>query len=464
VILALVPQIVLADGPLTNGATHTGVIEVGGLDTWTIAANRNDRIVVSIGLVEGSSGAEFAPWIRLRGPDGAMLEDEFGNRIAEIDVRVTLTGTYTVLVAGRSEFQDGAGSYVLTVVKAPGAYTVSPGDEGGPMTNTVPHAGAIQVGDVDTWTFNAAQNASIALSIGGNGAFNFAPWIRLLGPDGSKLEDEFGNNIAEIDVRVPLTGTYTVLVAGISEFQDGPGIYTLTGSGLRPTNPSIATILTVAGSTPGSGAFFRTSVQIHNPRSTAISGKFVFHRAGVSGGTNDPSLAYTLNGGQTIEYADILPAMGVPSGLGSIDIITTGDPVPVMAARIFSDAGVNGTAGFFLDPVAPESALQIEDRGVIIAPPDPLKARLNLGIRSLDNGASLAITVRNKNGALRATVNKTYLANVFEQVSANGYLGTSLEGSDTITFTVTAGQAIIYGAQTDNKTQDPSVQYAKKSF
>ncbi len=469
VILSLVPQIALADGHLTNGATHTGVIEVGGLDTWTIAANKNDRIVVSIGKVQGSGDdPDFVPWLRLRGPDGSTLDDEFGNRVAEIDVRVTVTGTHTVLVAGRSGFQDGPGGYVLTIVKTPGTYTVSPGDEGGPMTNAVPHAGAIQVGDVDAWTFNAAQNDSIALSIGkvaGGGADpDFVPWIRLIGPDGAKLDDEFGNNIAEIDVRAPLTGTYAVLVAGRSGFQDGPGIYNLTGSGLRPTNPAIAAILAVAGSTQGSGAFFRTSVQIHNSRSTAISGRFVFHRAGVSGGTNDPSLAYTLNGGQTIEYADILPAMGVASGLGSIDIMTTGDPVPIMAARIFSDAGENGTAGFFLEPVAPESALRTGDNGVIIAPADPLKARLNLGIRSLDNGASLSITVRNKSGALRATANKTYAANFFEQVSANGYLGMTLESSDTVTFTVTSGQAIIYGAQTDNKTQDPSVQYAKKSF
>lgn len=469
VVLAFVSQIARADGVLTNGAAHTGVIEVGGLDTWTITANRNDRIVVSIGEVEGSgSDPDFAPWIRLRGPDGSTLDDEFGNNLTEIEARTTVTGTYSVLVAGRSQFQAGPGRYVLTVVRTPGTYTVSPGDEGGPMTNATPHAGAIQVGDVDTWTFNAAQNDSIALSIGevpGSGADpDFAPWIRLVGPDGSKLDDEFGNNTTEIDVRVPLTGTYTVLVAGRSQFQNGPGIYNLTGSGLRPTNPAIAAVLAVAGSTQGSGAFFRTSVQIHNPRGTPISGRFVFHRAGVSGAANDPSLAYTLNAGQTIEYADVLPAMGVASGLGSIDIMTTGDPVPIMAARIFSDAGENGTAGFFLEPVAPEFALQTGDNGVIIAPADPVKARLNLGIRSLDNGASLSITVRNKSGALRTTTNKTYQANLFEQVSANAYLGTTIDGGDTITFTVTSGQAIIYGAQTDNKTQDPSVQYAKKSF
>lgn len=244
--------------------------------------------------------------------------------------------------------------------------------------------------------------------------------------------------------------------------------FTVTRVGGPPPPPtitfSVAAILAVVGSTQGSGAFFRTGVQIHNPRTSSISGKFVFHTLGASGGANDPSLTYTLNGGQTIDYPDILPAMGISSGLGSLDIMTTGDPVPIMAARVFSDAGDNGTAGFFIDPLAPGAALQAGDSGVIIAPSDPVNARLNLGIRSLKTGASFQITVRDKNGLVRNTLTKSYGATFFEQVNANAYVGVTLDGSDTITFSMNSGKAIIYGAQTDNKTQDTSVQYAKKTF
>jgi hypothetical protein len=191
----------------------------------------------------------------------------------------------------------------------------------------------------------------------------------------------------------------------------------------------------------------------------------VFHTQSVSGGSNDPSLSYTLNGGQTIDYPDLLPAMGISNGLGSIDIMTTpGDPVPVMSARIFSDAGVNGSAGFFIEPLSPDAALQAGDSGVIIAPADPAAARLNLGVRSLESGASFLITVRSKNGSVRNTVNKSYNPTFFEQVNANSYVGVILDSSDTITFTMISGKAIIYGSQTDNKTQDPSVQFAKRTF
>lgn len=226
---------------------------------------------------------------------------------------------------------------------------------------------------------------------------------------------------------------------------------------------STAAILAVVGSVQGA-AFFRTGVQIHNPRVTPISGKFVYHPQGTSGAASDPFLTYTLQGGQTIEYPDLLPAMGL-SGLGSLDIMTTGDPVPIMVARVFSDAGEAGTAGFTIDPVAPSAALQSGDSGVVIVPPDLTKARLNIGLRSLDAGASMLITLRSKAGAQKGTQSKTMTPNFFEQPSVAALLpGLTVEGSDTITFTINSGRAIIYGATTENKTQDPSLQYAKKTF
>ncbi|MGZ5444203.1 MAG: PPC domain-containing protein [Thermoanaerobaculia bacterium] len=468
----------IADGTITNGATHTGVIEIGGLDTWTFTATKNDSITVSIGEVRGSGqDPYFNPWIRLRGPDGSDLGSQggtagdWGFNAAQIDVQAPLTGPYTLLVAHYPyHTQFGPSTYLLTVVKSPGPYSISAGDEGGPMSPGVPHAGMIPVGDLDAWTFQATANASLTISIGevsvGGPDPYFNPWIRLRGPDGSDLgtqggtTGDWGFNAAAIDVRAPLTGTYTLLVAHYPyHTQQGTAHYTVTGTGFSSAH-SIAAILAVVGSAQGAGAFFRTRLQMHNPGSSPISGKLVFHRQGSPGHANDPSLNYSLPAGQTIDYPDVLPAMGISDGLGSLDIMTSGDPIPVIAARIFSDAGPNGTAGFFLEPLLPEKALRAGESGVLIAPPDPVQARLNLGIRSLDTGASFTVTVRDKNGLVRNTTTKTYPPHFFEQVSANQYLGVTPGGSDTITFTMTSGDAIIYGAQTDNKTQDPSAQYA----
>ena len=63
-------------------------------------------------------------------------------------------------------FLDGTGTYRLTMTHTPAAITVSPGDEGGPLTNGATHTGAIAVGDVDVWTFTANAGERIALHVG----------------------------------------------------------------------------------------------------------------------------------------------------------------------------------------------------------------------------------------------------------------------------------------------------------
>ncbi|MEK6374277.1 MAG: hypothetical protein AABO58_16440 [Acidobacteriota bacterium] len=240
----------------------------------------------------------------------------------------------------------------------------------------------------------------------------------------------------------------------------GTATFNLTRQGGPPGLP--AAILAVVGSVQGA-AFFRTGVQIHNPSGSSITGRFLYHPQGTSGTPNDVSMAYTLEPGQTTAYPDLLPAMGL-SGLGSLDIVTS-DPVPVMVARVFSDAGDAGTAGFTIDPVAPSAALQAGQSGVIILPPDLVKTRLNVGFRSLETGAAMTMTLRRSNSAVKGTLTKSLAANFFEQPSVAALLpGLFLEGSDTITFAITSGKVIIYGASTENKTQDPSLQYAKKAF
>jgi hypothetical protein len=104
-ILVLTPAGALADGAITNGATHTGVIEIGGQDSWTFTAAKNDSITIAIGEIPGSGeDPDFYPWIRLHAPDGSNLDNgdgttgDWGTNYAELDVRAPLAGTYTVVV------------------------------------------------------------------------------------------------------------------------------------------------------------------------------------------------------------------------------------------------------------------------------------------------------------------------------------------------------------------------------
>jgi uncharacterized protein YjdB len=224
-------------------------------------------------------------------------------------------------------------------------------------------------------------------------------------------------------------------------------------------------VLAVVGSLQGNfGSFFRTSVQIYNPRSADVSGRIVFHPAGASGSATDPALPYTIAPGKTLAFTDLLPAMGVSGGIGSVDLIAdaTSD-LPIALARVFNDAGAAGTTGLAEEAMAPDDALRDGNGGVLLAPADVQKFRLNIGLRSLGQGASIDITVRDKDGLVVKTTTKSFPANFFTQISSADMLDHyALVGGETITFQVTAGAAFVYGATTDNTTNDPSVQFARR--
>ncbi len=220
----------------------------------------------------------------------------------------------------------------------------------------------------------------------------------------------------------------------------------------------------VVGSTPGSfGSFFKTSVQLYNAKSSAISGKIVFHTQNLSGSPADPSLAFSIQPGKSLSYADLLPAMGIASGLGSADLVAdAGSPFPVALVRVFNDAGTAGTTGLAEEPMNAADALQTGDTGVLIAPADQ-KFRLNIGFRTLDQATSMTFTVRDKDGTLVKTTTKGFGPTFFQQVGSATMLdGYVLTGGETITVQITVGSAFIYGSTTDNTTQDPSVQFARK--
>jgi hypothetical protein len=149
------------------------------------------------------------------------------------------------------------------------------------------------------------------------------------------------------------------------------------------------------------------------------------------------------------------------SGLGSLDIVPATGDVPLTAFRVFSDAGEAGTSGLGIDPVDPDDALQAGDIGTLIVPADP-RVRMNIGIRTLASGVSMQITVRDQNGIIRHTMSKSFGPTFFTQTGAAQFLdGFQVAANDTIAFAINSGSAFIYASVTDNKTQDPTLLYAR---
>jgi len=217
-------------GPMSNGAMYTGEIVQGDLDVWTFTANAGERITVHVGKI--SETDTFPPWIRLWSPDGAQIGYEYGPDADRIDNAVApVTGTYLILVSSADDGYDGEGTYRLTMARTgPEPITVSPGDQGGPLTNGGMHTGEILQGDVDAWTFTANAGDRISVHIGQITEIDdFHPWIRLWSPTGTSLDSRPGPDAAVIDdIVAPTTGTYLVLVATNDVEFDGEGTYRLT--------------------------------------------------------------------------------------------------------------------------------------------------------------------------------------------------------------------------------------------
>ncbi len=228
----------------------------------------------------------------------------------------------------------------------------------------------------------------------------------------------------------------------------------------------VASVLPVVGSGPGShGSYFKTSMQAYNPSTKNFPLRLVYHPGGVPGGPSDPSKQITVLAGQVLYIPDLLPVMGVASGFGSLDVYFAVGETRTLATtfRVYNDGGAAGTSGFNED-VVPLNRVFVSGAAVsLTCPPDPSKLRLNVGVRTLGDGATITATLRNAAGATVKTVSKTYAANYSEQKTLDGFLGgATVTGNESLTLQITAGEAIVYGATADNITNDPSVTLAHR--
>jgi hypothetical protein len=219
-------------------------------------------------------------------------------------------------------------------------------------------------------------------------------------------------------------------------------------------------IVLAVGSVRGNaGSRFGTAVQMINPSDEPAAGMLFFVPAGTTGSGN--SIPYALAPRELRVFDDLLPELGL-TGLATLDVIATSGPLPRMSVRIYDDGSGHGTTGFTLPVVAPEDALASGDRGVLFPPDDPAAMRFNVGVRTLDDGAAIAIEVRDHAGALVHSTAREYPAMWFSQVSGDAFAGLALRAGDYIAVRVTRGSAILYGAAIDNTTNDPSVHLVTK--
>jgi hypothetical protein len=250
---------------------------------------------------------------------------------------------------------------------------------------------------------------------------------------------------------------------GDVSFLNSPEKLFLVAPELRATgavSPEVANVLPVAISGPGlAGTYFRTRLQLRNPRGVGrLTGQLVFHPAFAPASPTDPALPYSLGPWETRTVADLVAAMG-QTGLGSVDVVATDtDLGPTIQAEIYAETPGGGTVGFAEATVRP--AETTFSGGTLIGPADPSRFRMNIGIRTLDQGATVKVVVFDATGIAIWSETRNYPANYFEQVPASAFMGGMPLGPNT-SFVFEPGDAIIYGVTADNQSQSPVIRFAK---
>jgi hypothetical protein len=220
-------------------------------------------------------------------------------------------------------------------------------------------------------------------------------------------------------------------------------------------------VLPVVGSTAGAfGSNFKTELQMNNRSLQPMSGTLIYRAQGTTPSASDPAVPYLLEPFQTIAFDDVVASMG-RSGLGSLDVVIHEGGVPTIVARAYDDRGDEGTVGAVIPPVRQRDALQPGDSASLVTPATLDRFRFNVGIRSLNDGAMVRITLRGMNGIERRVIEgRFYSPEYFVQRTVEDFIGEPVLANESIEVRILAGSAIVYGTTTDNTTNDPSLQLA----
>lgn len=204
-------------GLLANDSVSLGEITLGDLDSYTFTANAGDYAFFRLVDIDGTG---FYPKLYLYAPDGTQLITSAHHTATGFNHKMTTSGTYTLVVS--DNYITGTGNYHLYFSQAPGANelgTLYYGDE---------KQQTIDLGDLDSFTFDPQLNHTVKLSVTDTSGNSFYPEITLIAPNGDLIQRSSHHTQASIIYTVPYRGIYTVLIS--DRYISGSGNYKLTYS------------------------------------------------------------------------------------------------------------------------------------------------------------------------------------------------------------------------------------------
>lgn len=216
------------NGRLPNGGEFSDEIELGDIDSYTFQANAGETVYIRVADIETTEfvNSVFSPGIALLNPDGEEIRFARGALVASIAESLVTSGVYTVVVRDDSSGFDATGAYDIFFAKAPGA------NENGVLTNGGKVSENIELGDIDSYTFQASAGETVYIRAADTETTEFvnsvfSPGITLLDPIGQEVRFARGALVASIAESLLVSGTYTVVVRDDSSGFDATGAYAL---------------------------------------------------------------------------------------------------------------------------------------------------------------------------------------------------------------------------------------------
>jgi hypothetical protein len=228
---------------LTSGGIAMGIIDKGDLDSYTFTATAGEG--VQLRMVD-IAGGTFWPGFEVYDPSGTRVV----NPVSATDVAVTsfyapVTGTYTIVAYDNSTGRASTGDYNLYFTRAPSA------NEGGPLSPGGMLSGAIDKGDLDSYTFTATAGQGVQLRLVDTAGGAFWPGFEVYDPSGTRVVNPVSaTDVAATSFYAPASGTYTVVVYDKSTGSASTGDYNLYFT--RAPSANEGGLLSSGGVTSGS--------------------------------------------------------------------------------------------------------------------------------------------------------------------------------------------------------------------
>jgi Bacterial pre-peptidase C-terminal domain len=168
-----------------------------------------------------TGGTAFAPRIRVFDSGNNLVgtasdASSSSTSSARLDYISEASGTFSLRVD--SALAAGTGDYRVNFVRLPGEVAIPAGETGGPLDNEASSDGAIAVGDLDVWTFDANAGDRVTLNLSElTGGTSYSPRARIFDPSGQLVG--YGNDPASsssssnsVTLIIPSNGTFSVVV------------------------------------------------------------------------------------------------------------------------------------------------------------------------------------------------------------------------------------------------------------